>query len=326
MEAVIISQDLLSYVIQNCHHKMRVHSVFNQAINVIDQHSTLITLLGSSGDIGPMSAIISHFSKEQQNIQVDDPVEIVKAGLFFKRSHQLISIHGATLWDPAVDINGCIKTTKEQWEVLTLIKSKLLCSIDGIGLSDLLKAMPIQLGGPPNRLEVEALNPYCRFIHDVLIQLLEALLKEDYTQASNTLPQIIGFGPGLTPSTDDFLVGMMVSLYYDALINPLQKDGVHAFLQTVDDVCVGRTTLVSEKMLKLAAKGVVSEGYRRLIKGLLFKSGDDMNEVINRVIMKGASSGLDFLFGFYCLNHIRLNKVHKGGLNDTIRSSKKHLL
>ncbi len=108
---------------------------------------------------------------------------------------------------------------------------------------------------------------------------------------SNVLP-LLGLGPGLTPSGDDFLGGAMIAL--DAL-------GHHRARDTMARV-VGRharhlTTPISVAHLAAAAEGAGGGSIHGLLNAALRGDGPAIPPAVNRVAKIGHSSGWDTLAG-----------------------------
>jgi len=311
MEATRVSKDLKTYMDRNLQQVMTVHSVFSSAINIIDQQGNMATLLFDAKTIGPMSAILNTSQREINSIHPEEKVLIVKNGLFFQRNNLYVSTQNAEIWDHTSQVQGKLNDLKVQQERLEVLRQVIVEETTTIGIGGLIELYSFDDLDHWILTKVNPINPYCDFIRETMTKLLEALIIENREEFLALLPKFIGFGPGLTPSTDDFLAGIMISLYYDAAISGLDLDGMKKHLELIYQKSLGRTTAISENMLKLTSLGYVSEDYRALVRGLFFKSDDSMQKLAQTVIKHGASSGTDFLFGFYCMNKIRVTKSVK---------------
>jgi hypothetical protein len=148
---------------------------------------------------------------------------------------------------------------------------------------------------------VKPLNEYSDFIKDRLLDLLLSLKVKEEERSLIAVQKSIGFGPGLTPSTDDFLTGIICVLYISDL------KGEKQLLGKIKDICRGKTTKISEEMIHHACDGYVAESYKNFIDTIINDNKADLGQVIKQVMQMGSSSGTDFLSGFYCMAMIKFN-------------------
>jgi Protein of unknown function (DUF2877) len=124
-------------------------------------------------------------------------------------------------------------------------------------------------------------------------------LNVEHTQAEleSGVAELIGYGAGLTPDGDDYLLGYLAALrswqHIDAiaqhlkLLRPAIKNQLH------------RTTNISRHYLGLALQGHYSEPVDHLIT-VLIRGGAAVDVALsaNKVMEFGSSSGVDCLGGF----------------------------
>ncbi len=108
---------------------------------------------------------------------------------------------------------------------------------------------------------------------------------------------IIGFGPGLTPSGDDFLAGVGASLIALAPLLKLKKRVTADILAGIAEEAGGRTTRVSEEMLRHLAAGRLSRRMALLQVALLSREGPDVNQTLSELGRMGETSGTDHGLG-----------------------------
>lgn len=311
MEAMRVSKDLKLYLDCNLQEILTVHSIFSSAINLIDQQGNLVTLLLDTKVIGPMTALVNVSQRELSNIHPEDKVLIISNGLLFQRNNLFVSTQNAEMWDQGVQLQGKQNDLGIRREQLRIIRQVILDEESSIGIGALISQFDFEDLNNWKLQKSQFNNPYCDFILDPLTGLLEAVIADDEDRFLGLLPKFIGFGPGLTPSTDDFLAGLMISIYYDTAVKDGNLDNKMYFLGLIYQMALGRTTVISENMLKLTALGYVSEDYRALIRGVFFESEEPIQKLVQRVMKHGASSGSDFMFGFYCMTAIRDSKSVK---------------
>jgi Protein of unknown function (DUF2877) len=121
---------------------------------------------------------------------------------------------------------------------------------------------------------------------------IEAL---DAWLAGNTLSKeaegLIGLGPGLTPSGDDYLAGMLVALR--AFGRPAQADSLWRWLAPR---LPGRTGAISAAHLEAASAGEVHEALHACLENLA-GGNDGWDEALERIDSVGHCSGWDGLAG-----------------------------
>lgn len=123
-----------------------------------------------------------------------------------------------------------------------------------------------------------------------LINLLKTKQHENLVSAIN---QLVGLGIGLTPSGDDYLVGLMAFLL-------LENHPAHSFYpefyqgiaQSKD-----RTTPISAITLEKALKHEYRENMHQLIQSLVDADETEIYSQFLEVFNIGSSSGSDMLFG-----------------------------
>lgn len=115
---------------------------------------------------------------------------------------------------------------------------------------------------------------------------------------------LCGLGPGLTPSGDDYLAGVMLALW--AGHHPQRT----RLCDAICDGTAGRTTTLSSAFLAAAARGETNEQWHRLLAALSTPTPPEQAaseeghalEQIERAVRDistfGATSGMDLLGGF----------------------------
>lgn len=248
-----------------------VHSVFQHACNLQTQTQELITLqtfgmpLVPRGCILPCNNLLTLFKQgEQIAISVD----------------QRLIAHSCQIKLDGVPLSSLRLGREITLEELVGLKH---------ALDDFLpKGAPVNgiyqmLQGKSSIFPAAALVS----VQDA-IQGLEAWLKNQEVssdQLDRYFQNLIGFGIGLTPSVDDFLVGVLFIL--DALKEPRRSRLVSALT-----LFLSRTTDISKTMLQNASEG--RYGAQLLA---LFSVSCDLSVAIAQVVDYGHSSGHDMLCG-----------------------------
>jgi hypothetical protein len=114
---------------------------------------------------------------------------------------------------------------------------------------------------------------------------------------------LIGLGVGLTPSGDDFLVGLLAGL--EATSHPLRQ----CVATTIVEQSPGRTTRIGAASLAHAARGAYAERLSDVIVALRPEYDDgspSLSTRIDRAMAFGATSGADTLVGLFAAIELSL--------------------
>jgi hypothetical protein len=134
-------------------------------------------------------------------------------------------------------------------------------------------------------------------VHNALsVHAQPALEALDRWLAGNTLgneaAQLIGLGPGLTPSGDDYLGGVLVALRW--LGRGAQADSLWRWLEPR---LAERTSAISAAHLAAAASGQVHEALHDVLENLAAWHAPDLHPSLARLDAVGHTSGWDALAG-----------------------------
>jgi Protein of unknown function (DUF2877) len=99
---------------------------------------------------------------------------------------------------------------------------------------------------------------------------------------------LIGLGPGLTPSADDFLIGAL------AMLDALEQTNMHAALGQAVIATAGRTSPLSASLLRAAAAGHVGENLHTMVAAVI---AGDAEAALAAAARIGHTSGWDALAG-----------------------------
>lgn len=116
---------------------------------------------------------------------------------------------------------------------------------------------------------------------------------DDYPTLINDLVNLVGRGPGLTPSGDDFIVGFLAVIWFVQNHNFIQLCQP-AFAQFLDRQV---TTLISTFYLQAALQGHFVSWIKEIYLALLNEK--EMNTALFNLAQMGHSSGVDTLYGLY---------------------------
>lgn len=107
---------------------------------------------------------------------------------------------------------------------------------------------------------------------------------------------LLGLGPGLTPSGDDFVGGIMIALHIAG-----HSEISDQLWRSVSEVVVERTHPIARAHLEGASKGMGSAAVHHVLNAVLEGRNGDLAEHINSIDQLGHTSGWDIIAGAICV-------------------------
>ncbi len=134
-------------------------------------------------------------------------------------------------------------------------------------------------------------------------QIMWGIYSYDLKAIENSSKSIIGLGPGLTPSCDDFLAGLILSLKIgNEILRGNGHDGEKYFSEISDVIynnALDKTTVFSLNMIREACDGICPTAESDLIYSLLTKEPDAVAGSSKILIKMGETSGADTAIGIF---------------------------
>lgn len=136
-----------------------------------------------------------------------------------------------------------------------------------------------------------------------------ALLAENSSLISESVIKLAGWGPGLTPSGDDYLTGVMLALW-NITSGQVERPESNKMLDSGFDVsgpylcswiyqaAAPRTNRISRAFLKAARDGLADARWHALLEALDTGDLSAVQQAAQSILSFGATSGLDTLIGF----------------------------
>jgi hypothetical protein len=259
-----------------------VHSTFKRTVNIhCLENGELFTIASSQIDNGPNTLIINATSLNEMNIEVSDLV-FVKNKMLFVSNKLAVSIDKADKWESILPEYP----TNEENMNRNLIKMMEYIDIYG------------KTGGIKKTLVAQ--SPFEAEMSKMLEErtglLLNELLNNRMSNALQHAVSLIGLGPGLTPSGDDFLVGVFT--IFNMRNSPFFSQ--QSFCEDVVQKARPLTNDISYIALKKASTGKVRESIIALVNSIINGNEDDLVLSLNKVLNIGSSSGTDIALGLVC--------------------------
>jgi len=256
-----------------------VHSTFSRTFNIkCYENGDLYTIACNRLDNGPNTLIVDIDNMKPMKIETNDRV-FVEENLLYIGDQLTISIDRAGKWESVLSTYPCNVDILKR----NLMKMKDFINIHGVG------------GGM--KKNIITLNPFEAEVSNMLenrtLLLLNELLNGRISSALPHAVSLIGLGPGLTPSGDDFLTGLFT-------IFNMKNSPFYPYRLFCEDVLKKAKTLtndISYMTLKKAAFGKVRESIISLLNSLLVEDDEDLILSLNKLLNIGSSSGTDIAFG-----------------------------
>jgi hypothetical protein len=248
----------------------RVHSVFQRVVNLQRDDGELFTIACRDLDDAPNTLVLQSAGFARSGMAPGDAFETVEGHIGIGEWAR-IDPDDATGWDP--QLPSYPQDDARLRANLALARGQLARHRLG-------------LAGHAAAAASDLLARYAR-------ALCLALRGGDVEAACTTAKALVGLGPGLTPSGDDFLVGFFAVLHLPRSPGEVFTSVCLAVLSDVER----RTNAISAAALKAAAQGRVRASLHALIRELVAGERAGVEAALARVLAIGSSSGADIAGG-----------------------------
>lgn len=271
-----------------------VHSVFERTFNILIE-GELVGIARSGISRSPINLITDiPPSESMSSLGVCKGMRVRRVGGQVLVGEVLeISLEGAELWRPKTRAERCLgpEFIKRNLELAKRIAAS---KGEREGLGQLLKHVDEIAAG--RRPQTSGLNAVARTVLPRLIDLVKATKSENVEGAKGAAQKLIGLGPGLSPSADDALSGFTAALWWVSRSLNKDIDRVKKINETVVS-CSGATTLLSQQLLRHAAKGETNERVEKLLDAILAGGSPKVECGVEEVLKIGETSGIDMIVG-----------------------------
>jgi hypothetical protein len=284
--------------------RVKVHSVFDHAFYIQPSSNSLINVIKNENYISPTSILIKDFgSKSFKTIGVAEGMraKFDKHALIFGNDALAIKFGKSSNQAPhSFPKHPYISPTGISLN-LRILRDVIYTSPTREGLVPLLEN--VELHGPLQFFLQPQKPTFSETARPHIDMLMRGLFGCDSYMVINGALSILGLGPGLTPSCDDFLMGLILSLNLGgkALLKDRRKQ--LSFYQRVSDeirrAAKGKTTIYSQTLLDQARRGEGPKAVIELVHSLLTKDPSWVAAVSKTVIEMGETSGADIAIGVY---------------------------
>jgi len=270
-----------------------VHSIFERTFNIllgeelvgVARSDVVRSPINLITDIQPNESMSSLGVVKSMQVKVDDRLLIDEM--------LEISLKDATIWRPRNRVDGH-PNFEHVKKNLKILEKFVASNGRREGLGELLSHIDeITIG----KISLTSdFNDVAKVVLPSLMNLFKAIGSENINDIKKNSRNIIGLGPGLSPSGDDALMGLMVALWWSA--NSLGGDIER--VKKINEAIIShanKTTLLSKQLLRHAARGETNEIVETLLDGIFVGGPEDIGVGAQRVLKIGETSGTDMMAG-----------------------------
>jgi len=271
----------------------RVHSVFERVVNVQLAGDRLLTLAHRAADDAPDSIVVDLDSWSSFDVVPGAPVRLVGSRIEIEADLS-VELDDARPWQPRLPVYA--QDTARLRANVPAAQDRLDHHGRGLGFRR-------GAGSVRTDLESAMLTAFGRNAEG----LLYALAQDDEALAHEHVDALVGLGRGLTPSGDEFLLGLL------AVLNISGSPG-RAWRRLGGRVVERarlHTHLISAAALRHAATGRVRASVIDLCDALMHAGPTAMLRALERVMRIGASSGSEIALGVLAGFRLHLNRGHE---------------
>ena len=251
----------------------RVHSVFQKAINIMDEQEILYTILSSEMDEGPMAVHVNEENLSSLGIGVHDFVQGDENQLTLgKITFQVNNIPFYQLprseFRPSRYLRSNMEKVRNQLEEMKEVEKS------------------------PYDKEVN------RILHERIASLKLAFMEEEEKGILESSMSLIGLGPGLTPSGDDVLLGILSVLN----LKNHRYEKFRPLFEKVIQSAYEETNILSYYGLRRANDGFIRQDITDFTVAMIEK--ENIEQELEKILQIGHSSGQDITYGIMTLLEI----------------------
>lgn len=270
-----ISKDLFTKIKTDKPLRLSVHSTYRDVINTVDAAGNLVSFLNHKKWLSPMSIAIGDLA-EFEKLRQEQAFTLAFA------EESRINLSGITVVDLSLSARPAFR------QQLISAGPILLRFLEQCAPPDSFYAVLRQcITGDAPACDSDWDNRARQIMVPKLNRYLQALYQHRPIDESLN---VLGFGRGLTPASDDFILGLHALLQYAG-------DSRAQELKNHDRQYLGKTTLISAQMLKNAWNGHYNQHLHRLFQAI--EQSELSAQTLREVASYGHTSGMDTLCGVW---------------------------
>ena len=251
-------------------HTAAILHLFDHACNLINEQGEILSLVTEKIGPGPFAVVLPLETPFTEILSANSPVSVNGSVLALGAAR--IDTAAAHMWQPQPDWAGLRRREKRVGSFYQL----------------LVGARPVEVG-PRSAVEQAVQSK----LEDAAGRLFPAIAAYDLDGCRAAARDLAGVGIGLTPSGDDFLMGVIYALWATRSVD--ERDPI---VRQIVAAAVPRTTSLSAAWLRAAAGGEAVLPWHELVNALKKTDITPVWAAVRRILSIGHSSGADALAGF----------------------------
>ena len=264
----------------------RVLHVFKTACNLIDDQGEILSLILDPGQMDPFAIALERPPARDGfagYLDADSPVRIMPDEI--RVGALRVWIDDPVLWTSRPDWGLICAALSRTSGWLSQIEERLLQSRSVDSLAALI--------GNPDASWQGTRSPWWTKAAVPIKILMYGLASRDERKLGLGAARLAGLGIGLTPSGDDFLIGMMYAIH--ATLDPREAQALSC---VIEKVASPRTGAFPAAYLKVAAQGEAANHWQALLVACVEEEPTGINTALDTLLAVGHTSGEDALAGF----------------------------
>lgn len=264
-----------------------IFSITSRGIFLLSNNRRMI-FLSFENYRGPLTATLSGGNQFFQNLSQKGTVSISQQGIQIPDFGISISTSKAEVWNPPLPTDKPI----HQKERVSLIRQLALDVYQRKSEVGMGKMLPALVGVNQGNV---TLDDQFEGIWNKISEIRDQHSDRDWIRLTETLISLLGMGSGLTPSGDDLIIGLLLSLNrWESVLQP--GNDISILNKNVVEAAYRDTTTLSANLIECAALGLADE---RLIQAndYLAVGNFQLPEISSGLLNWGNSSGIDALAG-----------------------------
>jgi hypothetical protein len=265
----------------------RVLGVTSRGFFLLTGNSRVL-FIGADWLFGPAHIVLNVLPEEVKAGLMGAVVDYSPNELIFQNLGFQINLKNAKIWQlPPLPVANLTQAERELQ--INLITNALVLSGRESRFLPLLKWMAARSPEPDY-----SDHQLTQFIQTV-VNLRQAIRKNKPGKAVIHLDKLLGYGPGLTPSGDDFIWGFLASLNRWKIVICPQFEA-RSLNESILLRAQKKTSSLSATLIECATRGWMDENMLSVLD-TLFTGQGSVKETVEKILAYGSSSGMDALAG-----------------------------
>ena len=241
----------------NSHHPRILH-IFDNVCNLINERSEILSIVTPQIGNGPFNLVLEKDVLFSGYLSSESQILIFPTQL--KLGDLTIQTLEANLWSPIPD-----------WETLHAKRAEILSQIVSLPVNTFQPSLPTQL----------------------LSTFSTAMIRPDLATSLAAAKQLAGFGQGLTPAGDDFILGAILAAW---IIH--SPEVAKSLIEEIANAAAPLTTSLSAAWLRSAGRGEAGIRWHEFFASLISDDPASIQKAMDKILAIGETSGADALAGF----------------------------